>query len=659
MFSGKLSIQAKIIGLVAFPIFFLLYFIGTGAYQLQINRINAQKSYELVLLTKQLSQLIHETQKERGMSAGYLSSQGKKFAIKIKNQYKLTDNKINSYNHNINSLDYSLFPNEIKMILSKLSKDLAKIPIMRQKVQSQAVNVAKSVAFYTNINNEILHIITQTALLSPNKEILSMLSSYGAFLKAKERAGIERAVLSAVFGADRFTPALYEKFIGLIAEQKAYIDDFLSIALPSLKKIYKQKSRDPSFIEVEKFRNIAKTNATKGHFGVDPEVWFATITKKINILKQIDDEIAKTIENSLQSLENKVIYEMSINFFMIILTIVLAYIAIRNLSNRIDFLEKIIEKTAEERDLTVRHNENINDEFGRILDAFNSLISFFHKFMLQTKQGTIENVKAVEKLSNIFSNIKTNTDKEVAIINQSAKEAEHIKTIFTESNDEVKQTCDQMIHANTNLNRTVTMIQNTINQIENNAQIENELAQKLEILSNEAGQVKEVLNVISDIADQTNLLALNAAIEAARAGEHGRGFAVVADEVRQLAERTQKSLTDINATINIIVQSIMDTSTQMGNNIKNVNKLTEDASKVEKEIGSVSTDMQDAVKRIEKTYKIIEEAVDIMTNFIEKMATIRLLSQSNKDRIHIAESNVQEIEQLSQQLSNELKQFKI
>ena len=100
-------------------------------------------------------------------------------------------------------------------------------------------------------------------------------------------------------------------------------------------------------------------------------------------------------------------------------------------------------------------------------------------------------------------------------------------------------------------------------QIEISSQNEEELSGKLIQLTQDTEQVKDVLSVISDIAEQTNLLALNAAIEAARAGEHGRGFAVVADEVRKLAERTQKSLAEINATINVVIQSISETSDAM------------------------------------------------------------------------------------------------
>jgi methyl-accepting chemotaxis protein len=136
-----------------------------------------------------------------------------------------------------------------------------------------------------------------------------------------------------------------------------------------------------------------------------------------------------------------------------------------------------------------------------------------------------------------------------------------------------------------------TMIDTTIGRIDSIAQKENELSDNLQSLAANANETKEILSTIGDIADQTNLLALNAAIEAARAGEHGRGFAVVADEVRKLAERTQKSLAEISATINVLVQAIADSSEALNTNKEDMMDLTGYVGTLDNKMNEIITTM--------------------------------------------------------------------
>ena len=372
------------------------------------------------------------------------------------------------------------------------------------------------------------------------------------------------------------------------------------------------------------------------------------------ILSEISEDEVMVDPNSFR---NTMIVVAAIIFIisMIISSYLLNLVLVRPLKELEDRAQDLAHG---EGDLTQRLNISGKNEIAHVSNFINDFIKKVQDTIVQAKTTSNENSSVSEKLARTSQEIGQKAEEESKIVSEVSAQGKNLQVVLEGSISNAKETKDEIDSAESTLSNTNKLIVALSDEIVVRSQAEAELSDKLQHLSSDAQQVKGVLEVISDIADQTNLLALNAAIEAARAGEHGRGFAVVADEVRKLAERTQKSLSEINATISVIVQSITDASEAISVNATAIEKLSGNAITAQEEISSSVTIMDKAVHKVDDmVLGYINNSKDIQA-MIDKVEVVNELSVSNARSVEEIASASDHLSSMTAKLNDLLGSYK-
>ena len=395
----------------------------------------------------------------------------------------------------------------------------------------------------------------------------------------------------------------------------------------------------------------------KGYTG--KEVLFAYDFIKIGedtkwaIISKIDKTEVLIISNSIK---NTLIFN-AIIILLIVIAIAFLFVS-RSIIKPLESFKNSILEISDNHDLTQEIDTNAPKEIMDMGNSFNTLLSSLQELISNSKASSTENASISHELSATALGVGKNVENSVVIVQEATGRAKEIQGEISNAIIDAQGSKEDVIKANKNLETARNNIVSLTSKVQETAETESGLAHSMEILSKDANEVKTVLVIISDIADQTNLLALNAAIEAARAGEHGRGFAVVADEVRKLAERTQKTLSEINATISVVVQSIGDASTQMSSNSQEIQELVNIAQDVESKINSTVDIVNEAVKASESTVKDFESTGKNIEIIVDKIEEINQLSSTNARSVEEIASAAEHLNTMTNDLNNKLEIFK-
>ncbi|GMT48654.1 MAG: hypothetical protein IEMM0008_0193 [bacterium] len=669
----KLTIKSKIWSVLVLPFIGLIYFAATETMD-KFEDLKALNN--LYPLASKIANLVHETQKERGVTAGFMGSKGEKFKGELSAQKLSTDKAKSQLIDFLNDFDTKQL-GEYKVVLDNGLASLSRLRAIRDSIKTLSILSKEAIAYYTDMNGQFLQSVGNIAKLSANTELSVMTTAYVNFLKSKERAGQERAILTATFASKQFQPGMYDRFVSLVAEQKSFNHQFLSLANQKLKDFYNKNIQDSAFNEVKRMRqaasdqkgikltltarlqtclgyggiihsfknyilrggdqyvtlmNLQHKNAVAvldqyskldnlstadkkslkvirdvinkykealvvavqlkakgagiaaidgtvkisdseaikesvkllngGDFGVDSLHWFNTITKKINVLKTIEDRISKDLFDTADQLKtaawSALMFSIIITLVIFVISGVLSFFIIRSVVNA---LKSSVET------LTI-NSEQVATGSKQIAVASQKLA-----------EGSAEQASSLEETSASLEQIAAMTQNNADISQKANHMVSDTSKIVSEASGSMKQ------------------LKNAINNITAS--------------SEETGKI---IKVIDEIAFQTNLLALNAAVEAARAGEAGMGFAVVADEVRNLAQRSAEAAKNTAQLIDNSIKKINEGNKLTKNTEQSFNEVVDMTKKLKELMDEVSTSSQEQSRGIEQITETVASLSTVTQN---------------------------------------------
>jgi methyl-accepting chemotaxis protein len=345
------------------------------------------------------------------------------------------------------------------------------------------------------------------------------------------------------------------------------------------------------------------------------------------------------------------VFMLTIAGFGFVISVVIGLVIARIISGPVNELVTNITNA----DLNSRFNSTRKDEIGGLQKAFDGFVDQIKNTLVQVSESSAAVASASTEISSSTEQLAAGAQEQSSQSAEVAGAVEEMTKTIIENSRNASDTADTAKRAKATAEKGGNVVRQTVEGMKDIAKVVNKSADTVKALGRSSDQIGEIISVIDDIADQTNLLALNAAIEAARAGEQGRGFAVVADEVRKLAERTTKATKEIASMIKQIQADTKDAVISMDEGTKKVNDgiiLADQAGDSLREIMEISQLVTDKVAQIAAASEQQSSASEQISKNVEAISSVTQESASGTQQIARTAEDLNRLTENLQELLN-------
>ncbi len=740
---GNISLKKKLQILTFIPMLGLMFFIVNSIISSYTQMQSMQQLSHLVNVSKNIAKLVHEQEKERGYTAGFISSKGEDFLIELTSQRLKVDKSYTLIEKYVREMDVSA---DIKTeLLKKGLVTKKRLLTVRKQISPDNLENTKTtnaLNFYTSINNELLEILLELSQYSHTSSVTTQIIAFYNILSTKDDSELIRSYgINTINEVDNITDEndnskkiVYSqiKLKSLISSESLKLAIYLKIANKNNQQYYNKISKKTKLEEYNEFVRSLANDDDLDLFEGEGETFFQLASIKVLMLEKIGNNVSTNLRKDIDNLDSKArtvfIINFILGFIMILFTLVLGFLIYKKIdsdmtllkTNLLDFFDFIAKKqddihvkdvagsdefallintinneVIKTKDITSKDNivlkeideiisrvengfftysiksqagsssvellkENINNMIkttNNKLDTLSLILEAYGKYQYNFKldenlrKGMAGNIgtlstsllamgEDISLFMATFSNVVDKLNKNTTILLSTSSQLSNSSNEQAASLEETAASIEEITNIIQLNGESVINMSTISDELKDTADkgnvLANDTSSAMEEINIKVNQIKEAITIIDQIAFQTNILSLNAAVEAATAGEAGKGFAVVAQEVRNLASRSADAANEIKALVESATVKALDGQKVSADMIEGYSELNDKISQTKGIIDDVAQASENQKTKIVQ----INESISILDHMTQQNAT----SASNLNNI----SN--EVEKLSSEI---------